>query len=157
MLNILKKWATIHFAIIKRELLFQCTILNETWRFLYPHIAKLPPEVRLHSLYSHHVGLESNEEKYYHSHLYFTNEEGCLLPHFWKQWWLKTLNKTKYLNFSRPSALRTGTVPHASPRAWRTLWWRSPAWPPTSLRDSTQTVSPALLYSRNLLFNESFY
>ena len=29
-----------------RWLLFQCTILNETWQFLYPHIAKLPPEVR---------------------------------------------------------------------------------------------------------------
>ena len=51
-------------TIIKREKLFQCTILNETWRFLYPHIANLPPEVRLHSLYSYHVGLESNEEKY---------------------------------------------------------------------------------------------
>ena len=65
---------------IKREKLFQCTILNETWRFLYPHIASLPPEVRLHSLHSYHVGLESNGEKKYHSH--FSNEEGCLLPHF---------------------------------------------------------------------------
>ena len=73
--------------------------------------------------------------------LLFRNEEGCLLPHFWKQCSQKYRMTLKYLNISRPSAPRTGTAPHVSRQAWRTPWWRSPAWPPTSPRGSTQTVS----------------